>query len=621
MDPPRNRPPRLIQVVLTVLAIVFTTEAAVMFLLPVVLPRGVPDWMEDLFDAGLLTTIVAPLLFFVLISPLRRIAIEERAKAASIIETAADGIITVGPDRLVRSFNAAAEDIFQASADQVIGQPLARLIADCPTETDQAMQEIGRGQSAAVATDYRYEATGMRSDGASIPLAVSVGATTISGEPLHTLIVRDLTETKRYQAELADRVAQQAVIVELGQKALACEEDLEPFLREVALRVSQTLRVGHVAILRRLHNHNCADLELWTGVGWAPEILGRALVPGSEIPQLAPALCGRPGPTSCAWPNDASHPGTSAVCFLNDYHFACGLLVVIPGAEHPFGAIGAFASQGTNSFRRMDLNFLQAAANVIASAIQRRRSEMQRRERDVLRAEQMAAVAQVAAGVAHEIRNPLTTVKLLIQGAQEQGAPGLSAEDRSVIIEEIRRMEGSLKMLLDFARPPPMHRRQLDVREIAQRTAALVRGRAAKQDVRIEMELADSPIIVDGDPEQIHQLLLNLALNALDEMPQGGRLGIEVQPGAAGGAEVRVRDTGPGIKPQVIERLFDAFVTGKETGVGLGLAVSRRIAEQHGGSLSGFNLPEGGACFLLRLPAPEAQTPSAGVDHASLVGH
>jgi two-component system sensor histidine kinase HydH len=97
--------------------------------------------------------------------------------------------------------------------------------------------------------------------------------------------------------------------------------------------------------------------------------------------------------------------------------------------------------------------------------------------------------------------------------------------------------------------------------------------------------------------------LLNLVLNALDAMPQGGDIEVDLRLPRDGFLEVYVRDTGPGIAPDILPKVFETFVSSKETGVGLGLPLSRRIAEDHGGTLTAYNLPELGACFLLRLPA------------------
>ncbi|MBV8431784.1 MAG: hypothetical protein JO244_11505 [Solirubrobacterales bacterium] len=224
--------------------------------------------------------------------------------------------------------------------------------------------------------------------------------------------------------------------------------------------------------------------------------------------------------------------------------------------------------------------------------------------RSVLRAEGLAEVGQLAAGMAHELRNPLTAIKMLVQANREEAeARGLPAEDLHVIEQEILRMEGRLDVFIDFARPPKPERRRVDLAAVVGETLALIGGRARRQRVTLSFTPPETPVEVEADGEQVRQLLVNLALNALDVMPRGGTLEIELRPPREHHAELVVRDTGPGIAPQHLPRLYEPFFTSKETGLGLGLVVSQRIARSHGGSLRAINRPQGGACFVLRLPA------------------
>jgi PAS domain S-box-containing protein len=241
---------------------------------------------------------------------------------------------------------------------------------------------------------------------------------------------------------------------------------------------------------------------------------------------------------------------------------------------------------------------------VIRDITERKRLQQIQRERDLLRAEQLMAIGQVAAGVAHELRNPLTSIKGLVQvNRKEAESHGVPTEDLRVIEQEIRRMERTLQTFLDFARPPKPERRLYDVTPLVERVLALVKGRAGKQKVALDFHRPEQPLTLELDRDQIQQLILNLTLNALDAMPQGGVLEIAALAPAEGWAELHVSDTGPGIAAELLPRIFDPFVSSKETGLGLGLAVSRRIAEDHGGSLAAENRPSGGARFVLRLPA------------------
>lgn len=214
------------------------------------------------------------------------------------------------------------------------------------------------------------------------------------------------------------------------------------------------------------------------------------------------------------------------------------------------------------------------------------------------------AIGQVAAGVAHELRNPLTSIKGLVQvNIRDLLARGLPAEDLAIVEHEIRRMERTLQIFLDFARPSRPDRRKIELAAIIDRVAALVSGRAKKQHVEVRLLRPSESVDVVADGDQIQQLVLNLVLNALDAMPHGGTIEIDLRPPRDGYVELYVRDDGPGIAPHILPKVFETFVSNKETGVGLGLPLSKRIAEDHGGSLAAYNLPGAGACFLLRLPA------------------
>ena len=228
--------------------------------------------------------------------------------------------------------------------------------------------------------------------------------------------------------------------------------------------------------------------------------------------------------------------------------------------------------------------------------------QAQVRQQEMLRAEQLAAVGQLAAGIAHEIRNPLTSVKLLVGAARSSGGGrALTQEDLQVIHQEIGRLEGKVQTLLDFARPIQSRRRSCDLGEIVRSSIDLVRSRARQQSVSIQYTASPDKVEVWVDPDQISSVLVNLYFNALDAMPGGGELSIGVI--AASQAILTVSDTGPGIDPTLADRLFTPFVSSKSTGTGLGLSVSRRIVEDHGGTLTGANrVGVAGACFTIELP-------------------
>ncbi|MGZ3302562.1 MAG: ATP-binding protein, partial [Isosphaeraceae bacterium] len=421
------------------------------------------------------------------------------------------------------------------------------------------------------------------------------------GRPAAIIVTgRDITAYKRAEEELWARVRQQAAVAELGRSALS-GRDLGGLMEEATSLVARNLGVeySHVLELRPVG----ATLLRRAGTGWEEGFVGQARLSVQADSPPGCALIAREPVIIDDLHSDARFGGAS---LLRDQGMVSGMSVVIPGPGRPYGALGAFTARG-RKFTQDDSYFLQSVANVLSLAIERKRHEQDQRERDLLRSDQMATVGQVAAGVAHELRNPLTAVKGLVQvNMKEARSRGLPADDLRVIEQEIRRMERTLQAFLDFARPPQPERRRMSLIPVIDQTLALVRGRIEKQKVSLQVLRPAGPVVVEGDADQLQQLLLNLALNALDVVPRRGSLEIELRLPQPGWVETRVSDSGPGIAPALLTRIFEPFVSGKDSGLGLGLGltVSRRIAEDHGGNLEAFNRPEGGACFVLRLPVP-----------------
>ena len=239
-------------------------------------------------------------------------------------------------------------------------------------------------------------------------------------------------------------------------------------------------------------------------------------------------------------------------------------------------------------------------------------------EHEATRAEQLAAVGQLAAGLAHELRNPLTAMRMLMEaGRQQPDGPLLEGRDLDVLDEETARLEKLVESFLDFARPPHLETYQVDARDLVTQTMHLVSGPARQCGVTLQHENIEEPMPIVADPVQIRQVLLNLLLNAIDAVGDGGNVFVRLRPrivsteGERWG-EILVDDDGPGIAMEQRTRIFEPFVSTKETGMGLGLAVSRRIVEAHGGSIQVEESSLGGARFRIRLPSV-ARVPAVSV--------
>ncbi|MCA9049385.1 MAG: PAS domain S-box protein [Planctomycetaceae bacterium] len=416
-----------------VLVVVFAVEAAVMLLLPLLLPPGLSDAQAALIDAALLTLISAPLLWWIIISPLRRMALDARALSSTVVDNAGDGIITVAPDGCVISVNHAAEQLFGQAPQEVLGRPVSRLLPELVLTSTS----IGE----AVSADARHR------QGRMFPVSVSVRRLGEDELAPVVLIVRDLTEVRRAEEE-----------------------------RTVAVR-----------------------------------------------------------------------------------------------------------------------------------------------EQEALRAQQMATLAQLATGVAHEIRNPLTAIKMLVQSAHADGdLTTLPTEDLKIVEDMVRRMEQSVNALLDFARPSPAERRAVIIRDIIPGVMRLLEGQARKQHVMLTFRESVGDLVLEADRDQLQQLILNLGLNALHFMPHGGELTFSVEKHRDDMVCVLVSDTGPGIAADAAERIFQPFFTTRKQGVGLGLTICRRIAEDHGGRLQARNGSHSGAVFELCLPSAGIPVTDAGTRATSV---
>jgi signal transduction histidine kinase len=258
-----------------------------------------------------------------------------------------------------------------------------------------------------------------------------------------------------------------------------------------------------------------------------------------------------------------------------------------------------------------DLPALKDQVQAVSTQITKVVRDLEQTREDMFRRERLAAAGELAAGVAHELRNPLTSLKLLIQTASQKhrGQP-LSERQLQVLTDEIARMEDTIQGLLDLARPPKLRRVRHDLRDTLRRAINLVRPRAQHHGVEILEGLPSTPIKIEADPEQLHQVFINLLLNGMEAMPDGGTLRVSFGGTNDDGDCCRIKftDTGIGIPDELMDRVFEPFVSGKEHGCGLGLAVSRRIITEHGGTLTAANRPEGGAVFTVMLPLSDKQS-------------
>ena len=300
-------------------------------------------------------------------------------------------------------------------------------------------------------------------------------------------------------------------------------------------------------------------------------------------------------------------------------------LVVIPLFTKE-KALGAIAADHTEPGRRLTqetldsvMRFAQQAGLAIQNAsmyqelknfsrqmeekIQKTTADLRKTESQLIRSEKLAALGQLAAGIAHEIRNPLTSINILIHSLRERlPSENSQQEDLKVIEEEIHRMNEIVNQFLRFAKPASPLLEKTDVLSIFEETLQLLRPQIEKQRIVVEKEFQALPMI-QMDPEQMKQAMLNLLLNAIQAMPEGGQLTLKGQNSKDGQwIHLSIEDSGMGISPEDIDKLFDPFFSTKEGGIGLGLSITHRIIDQHHGKIEVENAPEKGTIFTVWLP-------------------
>ncbi len=244
--------------------------------------------------------------------------------------------------------------------------------------------------------------------------------------------------------------------------------------------------------------------------------------------------------------------------------------------------------------------------------VERAHAEVLKTQKQLMQSEKMAAIGQLAAGLAHEIYNPLNVISGFTELLLKQQSGGTSESRRHLeeIYRETGRCQALIAELLRFAKPKQPDRAPADLGATLKETLSLVQAQARSQGVAVSLDLPEGLPEVVADRDQIKQVFLNLLLNACQAMPSGGELSAR---GYVAGGSVRfeIKDTGAGIDPRDLDDIFNPFFTTKADGTGLGLALSYAVVESHNGSLTVKSEPGKGAVFTLSLPLREPKDEKA----------
>jgi len=422
------------------------------------------------------------------------------------------------------------------------------------------------------------------------------------------------------------------LIVFLARKVT---REVERTTEEKALTLTRTVVVAIRGVIRHGPDQEGRVQGILHEVARSPEVLTIGIVddaqaplaalgaplPGQEVLRQAKPMIARSGDIVVTLPFEVeSGCMASGACLCKTHACTCGggddswavpagryhvVLVLdrsaIKGLTWPIVAVAALGVV------MLLILFLVTRAWIRSLAARERLARDMALEQQ--RRQELESLRQLAAGLAHELRNPLGAVRGLAQLLHERRADHDPDGHTALMIHEIDRMVERLEEFLDFARPRKKKEDRVDLVALATKTATLLRPDSEAAGLSLEVGVQGSdPVVVTGDAAALEELILNLALNAIEASAPGGRIELAVDAGPSG-PRVRVIDAGHGIAPGDLPRLFDPYFTTKERGSGLGLAISRRIAQEHRAELSLANGDDGGAVATLLFPAEPGGRP------------
>jgi PAS domain S-box-containing protein len=412
---------------------------------------------------------------------------------------------------------------------------------------------------------------------------------------------REITERKRVEEALRESLA----LIELAKQEWEATADTLPQFvclldhRGRIIRANRTLEhwnLGRVREVRgrgvhELFHPGCADPACYLATFW--------LRAWEELAQGHPAECEAEDRILKRYLHIQVHPILTQVSRAVEEEASFAVVSVYDITERKRVEEELRKTRDELEIRVQERTAELAKAN---EALQAEIIERQRMEEHLLRTERLTAMGRLAAALAHEINNPLQAIANGLELALDFPLP---EEERLEYLQaarlQVQRLKALAESVLYFARPPRVERHPILVAGVVHDALALASKQPGYSDIRVRLELPESLPPVLASSSQLAQVFLNIILNAIEAMPNGGELSISARV-VGKQVEVAFADSGPGISPEAMARMFEPFFTTKEDGVGLGLAISHSIIQRHGGSLTAANVPGGGAVFTVTLP-------------------
>lgn len=399
---------------------------------------------------------------------------------------------------------------------------------------------------------------------------------------------------------LGDRREYRTLLLEFARHVVRILER-ERLVRELATALHKTLKLDRVAIALAADDTMSYDIVYYLGV--APSVASfsanHPLVQRLQRGHLATSrdeMLARGEEEDAKVVSGAFDPNGWEIC------------VPLVGGGQLQGFIALGPKPNVEAFFADDFELLEALAAEAAIALENARlyEELKRSQDIIRRADRSSALGTLAAGIAHEIRNPLVSIQTFFQLApQRMHDEEFMTEFLSMTANEVKRISHLINELLSFARSPTPSYGVVDLSQLVERVLILISPEAKKHRITLASTCTPETPLVYGDGEQMRQVLINLVFNAFQATPDGGRVEIGTRPcqrQGVGFGRIEVRDTGNGIPADQLEQIFNPFFTTKVKGTGLGLAIVQRIVSEHGGVISVDSKEGVGTIFTVDLP-------------------
>lgn len=405
---------------------------------------------------------------------------------------------------------------------------------------------------------------------------------------------------------LRQRNRELAILTEVSRSIIS-SLDLEEVLAAAVEGVRRILPAA-VGVLV-LMNEEAGDMAFYKNVAGNHPLMGRPLPMERSIIRHV-VTTGQPYLTNNA-PNDSLFSPLVDGWRLQTRSVLCVPLIV---REQVIGALELADKKG-GPFTETDRDLLQTLAGSLAVAVENAQlyaevndyaSALERSQAQLIQAEKMAAIGRLAASIAHEINNPLQAIHNTIQLAMTDRLPvEKRGEYLGMAQKEVERLIEIVQRMLEFYRPSKGGIVQVDVNHLLQAALAIADKRIQHGNIRISVRLAEKLPPIRGVPDQLTQVFLNIIINAVEAMPNGGELRVgTLLTEDRRWVLVAFQDTGPGLTAEEIAHIFEPFYTTKPSGTGLGLAISYGIVERHSGTIEVSSQPGQGTTFVVRLPVP-----------------